>query len=242
MFKRITLLALVPGSNRYYKNPALLGRLRIRAIALISMLGNRGGSGSCLSARQRKNKIRPENVQYNSFLGPTLEGLTRSARTDSPRKTDRSKSNQFAAAAAAVEAGGDGGFWERREACGSSRVLGSRTPQNPPQVLNALSLVSVQEYRIQYLCDPQWFRDTASRGPTTIVSPESQFRTCPPDHVGWLGIYSNMDDEWEEEPEEDLEEEGLEDIPIGKGETEEATVTMEVKDPQTQEVVLAEKT
>ncbi|KZV33829.1 hypothetical protein F511_29706 [Dorcoceras hygrometricum] len=29
--------------------------------------------------------------------------------------------------------------------------------------------------RIQYLCDPQWFRDTASRGPTTIVAPESQF-------------------------------------------------------------------
>ncbi|KZV45908.1 hypothetical protein F511_27692 [Dorcoceras hygrometricum] len=34
----------------------------------------------------------------------------------------------------------------------------------------------------QYLCDPQWFRDTASRGPTTIVAPESQFRTCPTDH------------------------------------------------------------
>ncbi|KZV50664.1 hypothetical protein F511_29717 [Dorcoceras hygrometricum] len=30
---------------------------------------------------------------------------------------------------------------------------------------------------IRYLCDPQWFRDTASRGPTTIVAPESQFRT-----------------------------------------------------------------
>ncbi|KZV21015.1 glucan endo-1,3-beta-glucosidase 6-like [Dorcoceras hygrometricum] len=27
-FKRVTLLALVPGSNRYYNNPALLGRLR----------------------------------------------------------------------------------------------------------------------------------------------------------------------------------------------------------------------
>ncbi|KZV40132.1 hypothetical protein F511_39678 [Dorcoceras hygrometricum] len=26
--------------------------------------------------------------------------------------------------------------------------------------------------------------DTASRGPTTIVAPESQFRTCPTDHVG----------------------------------------------------------
>ncbi|KZV30755.1 hypothetical protein F511_03733 [Dorcoceras hygrometricum] len=35
---------------------------------------------------------------------------------------------------------------------------------------------------IQYLCDPQWFRDTASRGPTTIVAPESQFRTRPTDH------------------------------------------------------------
>ncbi|KZV38471.1 dehydroascorbate reductase family protein [Dorcoceras hygrometricum] len=59
---------------------------------------------------------------------------------------------------------------------------GSRTPQNPLQVLNTLSSVSVRESRIQYLCDPQWFRDTASRGPTTIVAPESQFRTCPSDH------------------------------------------------------------
>ncbi|KZV53517.1 dystroglycan-like [Dorcoceras hygrometricum] len=39
---------------------------------------------------------------------PALEGLTRSTRTDSPRKTDRSKSDQLAAAA--VEAGGGGGF------------------------------------------------------------------------------------------------------------------------------------
>ncbi|KZV34591.1 hypothetical protein F511_23226 [Dorcoceras hygrometricum] len=71
--------------------------------------------------------------------------------------------------------GGDGDIRERRGG-------GSRTPQNPPQVLNTLSLVSVRESRIQYLCDPQWFRDTASRGPTTIVAPESQFRTCPLDH------------------------------------------------------------
>ncbi|KZV29055.1 hypothetical protein F511_15146 [Dorcoceras hygrometricum] len=34
----------------------------------------------------------------------------------------------------------------------------------------------------KYLCDPQWFRDTASRGPTTIVTSKSQFRTCPTDH------------------------------------------------------------
>ncbi|KZV17399.1 hypothetical protein F511_27922 [Dorcoceras hygrometricum] len=37
--------------------------------------------------------------------------------------------------------------------------------------------------RLRYLCDPQWFRDTASRWPITIVAPESQFRTCPTDHV-----------------------------------------------------------
>ncbi|KZV30167.1 hypothetical protein F511_20797 [Dorcoceras hygrometricum] len=63
----------------------------------------------------------------------------------------------------------------------------SRTPQNPPQVLNTLSSVSVRESQIQYLCDPQWFRDTASRGPTIIVAPESQFRTCPSDHGKSLG-------------------------------------------------------
>ncbi|KZV43185.1 hypothetical protein F511_21816 [Dorcoceras hygrometricum] len=79
-------------------------------------------------------------------------------------------------------------IWERREACAfrvrvkCNQESRSRTPQNPPQVLNTLSLVSVRESRVQYLCDPQWFRDTASRGPTTIVAPESQFPTCPSDH------------------------------------------------------------
>ncbi|KZV44320.1 hypothetical protein F511_18870 [Dorcoceras hygrometricum] len=73
-----------------------------------------------------------------------------------------------------------------RQPCATSAQaiarLRSRTPQNPAQVLNTLSSVSVRESRIQYLCDPQWFRDTASRGPTTIVAPESQFRICPSDH------------------------------------------------------------
>ncbi|KZV24007.1 protein NETWORKED 1D [Dorcoceras hygrometricum] len=58
----------------------------------------------------------------------------------------------------------------------------SLTSKNPPPTLNTLSSVSMRESRIQYLCDPQWFRDTANRGPTTIVAPESQFRTCPSDH------------------------------------------------------------
>ncbi|KZV50785.1 hypothetical protein F511_11562 [Dorcoceras hygrometricum] len=50
-------------------------------------------------------------------------------------------------------------------------------------MLNTLSSVSVRESRFQYLCDPQWFRDTASRGPTTIAAPESQFWACPSDHA-----------------------------------------------------------
>ncbi|KZV17886.1 hypothetical protein F511_02733 [Dorcoceras hygrometricum] len=41
---------------------------RRRPIALIPLLGNRGGSGSRLPARQLKNKIRPGNVQYNSII------------------------------------------------------------------------------------------------------------------------------------------------------------------------------
>ncbi|KZV49799.1 putative LRR receptor-like serine/threonine-protein kinase [Dorcoceras hygrometricum] len=51
---------------------------------------------------------------------PALEGLKTSTRTDSPRKTDRSKSDQLAAA---VEAGGGG--LERREAAKISGGLGS---------------------------------------------------------------------------------------------------------------------
>ncbi|KZV54148.1 hypothetical protein F511_09983 [Dorcoceras hygrometricum] len=105
---------------------------------------------------------------------PKLEGLTRSARTDSPRPVGWNKFRRSKAAAAAFERGEGPATFELG--------LGSRTPQNPLLILNTLSSVSVRESRIQYLCDPKWFRDTASRGPTTIVAPESQFRTCPSDH------------------------------------------------------------
>ncbi|KZV48618.1 hypothetical protein F511_26972 [Dorcoceras hygrometricum] len=60
---------------------------------------------------------------------PALEGLTRSARTDSPRKTDRSKSDQLAATA--VEAGGDGGFWESRGRPRSTTIGKSRVAIDP---------------------------------------------------------------------------------------------------------------
>ncbi|KZV29866.1 hypothetical protein F511_41191 [Dorcoceras hygrometricum] len=99
---------------------------------------------------------------------------------DSPRKVGRSKSGEAAAAAACTGCGGGEALEEKGAAVSST--LGSRTPQNPLPMLNTLSSVSVRESRIQYLCGPQWFRDTASRGPTTIVAPESQFRICPSDH------------------------------------------------------------
>ncbi|KZV21314.1 hypothetical protein F511_06141 [Dorcoceras hygrometricum] len=116
---------------------------------------------------------------------PALEGLTRSARTDSPRQD---WSEQIPAAR-----GGGGGAQGRRrrlleEGRGGGQELGSRNSKNSPPMLNTLSSVSVWESRIQYLCDPQWFRDTASRGPTTIVAPESQFRTCPSDHGIQLAV------------------------------------------------------
>ncbi|KZV29249.1 hypothetical protein F511_35550 [Dorcoceras hygrometricum] len=54
---------------------------------------------------------------------------------------------------------------------------GSHTSILPPTILNKLSLVSIRELRNKYFCDPQWFRDTASRGFTTFVTPKSHFRT-----------------------------------------------------------------
>ncbi|KZV35557.1 hypothetical protein F511_32417 [Dorcoceras hygrometricum] len=121
---------------------------------------------------------------------PALESLTRSARTDSPRQVGRNKFRRSEAAAACTGGGGvrtpvqnDSFAPQQREITIKPLLtLGSRTPQNPLPMLNTLISVSVRESRIQYLCDPQWFRDTASRGPTTIVAPESQFRTCPSDH------------------------------------------------------------
>ncbi|KZV57385.1 coiled-coil domain-containing protein 94 [Dorcoceras hygrometricum] len=59
---------------------------------------------------------------------------------------------------------------------------GSHTSILPPTILNNLSLISVRELRNQYLCDPKWFRDTASRGLTTFVTPKPHFRTNQSDH------------------------------------------------------------
>ncbi|KZV58532.1 hypothetical protein F511_16393 [Dorcoceras hygrometricum] len=98
----------------------------------------------------------------DSFV--SLHCLTRSARTDSPRKIGQNKFRRTAAAAAT--SGDDGGFEK----------------SHSPKFSSHTQHIELSESRIQYLCDSQWFRDTASRGPTTIAAPESQFRTCPTDH------------------------------------------------------------
>ncbi|KZV40622.1 hypothetical protein F511_23418 [Dorcoceras hygrometricum] len=99
--------------------------------------------------------------------------MTRSARTDSPRRIGRRQfSGEEGGGGGGAHGGGGGGLREER---GRQRV------ELRVRVFRVL-LSLVRESRIQYLCDPQWFRDTASRGPTTIAAPESQFRTCPSGH------------------------------------------------------------
>ncbi|KZV21377.1 hypothetical protein F511_23968 [Dorcoceras hygrometricum] len=63
----------------------------------------------CAGAAAVDSSIRPR-PEARLLRQPALEGLTRSTRMDSPRKTDRSKSDQLSAAAAAVKADGGGGF------------------------------------------------------------------------------------------------------------------------------------
>ncbi|KZV35213.1 hypothetical protein F511_43644 [Dorcoceras hygrometricum] len=108
--------------------------------------------------RYRQSSPRPDARLLRHLA---LEGLTRSAWMDSPRQDWPENFSR-----------------ERRR----RRGVRNSHSQNPILMLNTLSSVFVRDSRIQYLCDPQWFRDTASRGPTTIVAPESQSRTCPSDH------------------------------------------------------------
>ncbi|KZV28257.1 hypothetical protein F511_02127 [Dorcoceras hygrometricum] len=133
---------------------------QIRALALIPLLGNNGvGSGSRLRGRSGKQNFPGDDqynkiqTQYEPFIGCLVSYL------------------------AGILAPGSDQFHEET---GTSR---SRTPQNPLPMLKTLSSVSVRESLIQYLCDPQWFRDTASRGPhnhcgSRITIPDLPIGSC----------------------------------------------------------------
>ncbi|KZV24894.1 hypothetical protein F511_16553 [Dorcoceras hygrometricum] len=97
--------------------------------------------------------------------------------TDVISSSRRSEQVRRRRQAATARKGGGREEWEK----GGRRALG-RTSILPPPILKKLSLIFVRELRSQYLCDPQWFKDTASHEPTTCVTPKSQFRTDPSDH------------------------------------------------------------
>ncbi|KZV33455.1 potassium transporter 26-like, partial [Dorcoceras hygrometricum] len=128
--------------------------------------------------RLRQSGPRPDTRLLHQ---PALEGLTRSAWTDSPRKIGQNKFRRS-------DGGGGGGgvhrrrrrgFWRRGEAALRARYIASRGPTTiaapesqfriyPTDHDNTLSSVSVRESRIQYLCDPQWF--SACKNQLVVVS------------------------------------------------------------------------
>ncbi|KZV31165.1 hypothetical protein F511_16489 [Dorcoceras hygrometricum] len=132
---------------RYVQYIKLINKPFIGRLSIVTLLGSRRLAPTSFTGKPALQK-------------PALEGLTNLARTETPRKADRNKSDHGKRRRTAER----GGAWEAhggrpREGGGGGAYMGAR-----------------------YLCDPQWFRDTASRGPTTIVTPKSQFRTCPTGH------------------------------------------------------------
>ncbi|KZV42552.1 hypothetical protein F511_33309 [Dorcoceras hygrometricum] len=75
--------------------------------------GNRHFTVDC--GRLRQSGPRPDTRLLRQ---PALEGLTRSARTDSPRQVGRNKFRRHVAAAAAAHKGGGVGFWRGEGAAG----------------------------------------------------------------------------------------------------------------------------
>ncbi|KZV33544.1 hypothetical protein F511_34217 [Dorcoceras hygrometricum] len=96
-----------------------------------------------------------------------LEKVTKLSRMESPRRGGRNKSDCKTVGDKWHDDGRRMGRAAERE---RRRVGGCRTSILPPPMLNKLSLISVLESRNQYLCDPQWFRDTARCGPTTCIT------------------------------------------------------------------------
>ncbi|KZV18834.1 splicing factor 3B subunit 1-like [Dorcoceras hygrometricum] len=99
-------------------------------------------------------RLAPTNFTGKPALQKSaLEELTKFPRTKSPRKNDRNKSDHSDGGQRPAQ----GGAWWCRPKWGGEEEVGGY----------------LEEARVL---------DTASRGPTTIVTSKSQFRTCPLDH------------------------------------------------------------
>ncbi|KZV52481.1 eukaryotic translation initiation factor 4G-like [Dorcoceras hygrometricum] len=184
-------------------SPLALVEIIVCQISSQSMLGIR------IRPPIRQSGPRPDP---RLLLQAALEALTRSARTDSPRKTRPEQIPAKLAAAAAAHGGGGGGVREREGGAASARTWAGPTGPGPnddiyrcdfivapiADQIGPIDSVSKTEcYDVKNnFSDHQTPnskmtvlplnrikpRDTASRGPTTIVTPESQFRTYPTDH------------------------------------------------------------
>ncbi|KZV35455.1 hypothetical protein F511_18022 [Dorcoceras hygrometricum] len=151
--------------------------------------------------RYRQSGPRPEP---RLLPQPALEALTNSARTDSPRKTrpERFPAKRWRRRAA------HGGGVRIGDGFGSGPTGPGPTDEHSfhlhhrdftvtpiaDQIGPIYSVSETKYYDLKnHFSEPQCKmtvfplnsgkpRDTASRGPTTIVAPESQSRTCPTDH------------------------------------------------------------
>ncbi|KZV46989.1 hypothetical protein F511_35261 [Dorcoceras hygrometricum] len=163
----------------------------IRAKALIPLLA------------QRRIRIPlPERSGRFKILEPGNENSTKISRTESPRRNGRNKIS--------VGGGVDSGrrrrrrhgderrgrknymlrsIWYAQSAhCFQVHHCGSIIIPIDDQIGSIYTVYKTEHYaeehlelRNQYLCDPQWFRDTAIHGLTTFVTPKPHFRTNPSD-------------------------------------------------------------
>ncbi|KZV38264.1 hypothetical protein F511_36480 [Dorcoceras hygrometricum] len=91
------------------------------------------------------------------------------SQTESSRQYGRNGVRRHAATTATD---GDGGSWRRPRVDGRGDER-SHTLNLSLAILNTLSTISVRELGNQYLCDPQWFRDTANCVLTTLCITDS---------------------------------------------------------------------
>ncbi|KZV32016.1 hypothetical protein F511_30615 [Dorcoceras hygrometricum] len=114
-----------------------------------------GGGTAARRWRRRPRGFWGGGAAANLLGGkPALEGLTNLARTESPQHDDRNKSDHDGGGTAARR-------WRRRPrgfwgGGAAANLLGGK-----------------------YLCDPQWFRDTASRGPHNHCDSEITISDLP---------------------------------------------------------------
>ncbi|KZV31441.1 hypothetical protein F511_37769 [Dorcoceras hygrometricum] len=123
-----------------------------------------GGYSACAAVDPPKSGPRPKTRLLRQ---PALEGLTNLARTESPQHDDRNKSDHGGGGTAARR-------WRRRPRgfWGGGAAANLRLEARIVRNHESSTCVTLNGSGIQLAV-----------GPTTIVTPKSQFRTCPTHHA-----------------------------------------------------------